>query len=112
MNPTVRLSVFPALLRAVLATALFLMSNGLAQKLIPPADAKAQVDKIFLPFNRTDSPGCAVGVDISGATVLSVAYGMADLEHGLALTPDSIFEPGSVTKQFTAAAVLLLAQQG
>ena len=37
---------------------------------------------------------------------------MADLEHDVALRPDSIFEAGSVTKQFTAAAVLLLAQQG
>jgi CubicO group peptidase (beta-lactamase class C family) len=49
---------------------------------------------------------------MDGATVLNAAYGMADLEHNIALSPDSVFEPGSVTKQFTAAAVLLLAQDG
>ncbi len=83
-----------------------------AQKLVPPSDAKAKVDEVFSRLNRTDTPGCAVAASIDGITVLNAAYGMADLEHGLALTPETIFEPGSVTKQFTAAAVLLLAQQG
>jgi len=83
-----------------------------AQKVAPPSDAASQVQKIFASFNHTDSPGCAVGASVDGATVLSAAYGMADLEHNIALSPDSVFEPGSVTKQFTAAAVLLLAQDG
>src|ERR1700738_2234783 len=86
--------------------------STLAQKLIAPPDSKSKADRIFAAFNRTDSPGCAVGASIDGAPVLTGAYGMADLEHGIALTPASVFEPGSVTKQFTAAAVLLLAQQG
>jgi CubicO group peptidase (beta-lactamase class C family) len=75
-------------------------------------DVRAKVDAVFARFHRTDSPGCAVGVANNDRPVLSAAYGMADLEHDVPLTPDSIFEPGSVTKQFTAAAVLLLAQQG
>jgi CubicO group peptidase (beta-lactamase class C family) len=83
-----------------------------AQKLTAPADARSRIDHVFTQFNRTNSPGCAVGVALDGATVASLAYGMADLEHDVPLRPDSIFEPGSVTKQFTAAAVLLLAQQG
>ena len=77
-----------------------------------PPDARARIDTVFARFNHTDTPGCAVGVAQNGTTVASVAYGMADLEHDVPLRPDSIFEPGSVTKQFTAAAVLLLAQQG
>ena len=70
------------------------------------------VDRVFSRFHRTDGPGCAVGASLDGTTALSAAYGMADLEHDVPLRPDSIFEAGSVSKQFTAAAVLLLAQQG
>lgn len=78
----------------------------------PAAPAKAKVDEIFARFNRSDTPGCTVGVSRGGQTLLEAAYGMADLEHGIALAPDSILEAGSVSKQFTAAAVLLLAQAG
>jgi CubicO group peptidase (beta-lactamase class C family) len=91
---------------------LVLAAVGFAQKIAPPPDAASQVQKIFAPFNHTDSPGCAVGASIDNVTVLNAAYGMADLEHNIALSPDSVFEIGSVTKQFTAAAVLLLAQDG
>ena len=75
-------------------------------------DAPEQVSKIFAAFNHTNTPGCAVGVSVAGNEVLHAAYGMADLEHHVALAPDSVFEAGSVSKQFTAAAVLLLAEQG
>jgi CubicO group peptidase (beta-lactamase class C family) len=84
----------------------------IAQRATAPPDAKARVDAIFARFDRIDSPGCAVGASIAEEPVLTGAYGMADLEHDAKLTPQSIFEPGSVTKQFTAAALLLLAQQG
>ena len=59
-----------------------------------------------------ETPGCAVGVARGGKPVLQKAYGMADLEHDVPNAPDTIFEAGSVSKQFTAAAVLLLAQEG
>jgi CubicO group peptidase (beta-lactamase class C family) len=96
----------------VLAFALLLLPAVPAQKLTPPPDARDRVDRVFSRFNRTNGPGCAVAASLDGATALSAAYGMADLEHDVPLRPDSIFEPGSITKQFTAAAVLLLAQQG
>jgi CubicO group peptidase (beta-lactamase class C family) len=80
--------------------------------LAQPSASKSRVDGIFARYNSRTSPGCAVGVSVKGDTVLSAAYGMADLEHDVALTPETVFEPGSVTKQFTAAAVFLLAQQG
>jgi CubicO group peptidase (beta-lactamase class C family) len=83
-----------------------------AQNSAPPPDARTQVDKIFARFAGTTGPGCSAGVSLGGTPVLAAAYGMADLEHNVALTPDTVFEPGSITKQFTAAAVLLLAQQG
>lgn len=94
------------------ALALVLTSAVLAQKVVAPPDAASQVDHIFAVFNQPDSPGCAVGASIDGKTVLSAGYGMADLEHNVRITPQSVFEAGSVSKQFTAAAVLLLAQQG
>src|SRR4030081_2597880 len=99
-------SVKQVLFALVLACPLF------AQKIAPPANAAGEVEKIFARYNHTDTPGCTVGASIDGATVLNAAFGMADLEHNIALSPDSVFEPGSVTKQFTAAAVLLLAQDG
>jgi len=82
-----------------------------AQSLAPP-DARNKADKIFARFAGATGPGCSVGVSLDGAQVLAAAYGMADLEHTVPLTPETVFEPGSITKQFTAAAVLLLAQQG
>jgi CubicO group peptidase (beta-lactamase class C family) len=71
----------------------------------------AGVDKIFAKWSDT-TPGCAVGVSENGRQTLAKAYGMADLEHDVRNTPETIFEAGSVAKQFTAAAVLLLARDG
>jgi CubicO group peptidase (beta-lactamase class C family) len=71
----------------------------------------AQVDKVFERWTST-TPGCTVGVALDGRPVLQKAYGMADLEDDIPLKPDSILESGSVAKQFTAAAVLLLARDG
>ena len=71
----------------------------------------AAVDAVFARWNAT-TPGCAVGVGVKGKPVLARAYGMADLEREVENAPDTIFEAGSVSKQFTAAAVLLLARDG
>jgi len=75
------------------------------------ADESSQVDLIFAKWT-TATPGCAVGVAVDGKPVLARAFGMADLEHEVRNTPDTIFEAGSISKQFTAAAVLLLARDG
>jgi CubicO group peptidase (beta-lactamase class C family) len=75
------------------------------------ADPAARVDVVFSRWTPA-TPGCAVGVGVDGKPVLQRAYGMADLEHDVPNAPDSIFEAGSVSKQFTAAAVLLLAKDG
>lgn len=77
-----------------------------------PPDLAPQVDKVFEKWASTATPGCAVGVSLGGRTVVSKAYGMADLEHDVRNTPETIFEAGSVSKQFTAAAILLLARDG
>lgn len=76
-----------------------------------PESKQAQADRIFGAFN-THTPGCAVGVESHGVVVLKSGYGMADLERNVPITTDTVFESGSVAKQFTAAALLLLAQHG
>ena len=78
----------------------------------PPADAIARVDKFFEKWETTESPGCAVAVAEGGKTVLARAYGMSDLEQETPNTVDTVFEAGSVSKQFTAAAMMLLARDG
>ena len=83
---------------------------------VPPVRTAAQspdtrVDALFARWTR-ETPGCAVGVGVGGPEVLARAYGMADLEHDVPNTADTIFEAGSVSKQFTAAAVLALVQDG
>jgi len=72
----------------------------------------AAVAAVFQEFDGTRTPGCAVGVSMEGIPVLLRAYGMADLEHDIPNTAETIFEPGSVSKQFTAAATILLALDG
>jgi CubicO group peptidase (beta-lactamase class C family) len=72
---------------------------------------QAEMDRIFSEFN-THTPGCAVGVSDHGKVALKAGYGMADLERGVPVTADTVFESGSVAKQFTSMAILLLAQQG
>ncbi len=74
--------------------------------------AVSSIDSIFSEFNRDDSPGCAVGVFRAGEIIFSKGYGMASLEHKISLSPNSILNLGSVSKQFTALSVILLAQRG
>ena len=75
------------------------------------ADLNAAADRAFAQYtNKT--PGCAVGAARNGETLLIKGYGMANLETGTPITGATIFESGSVAKQFTATAVLLLAADG
>ncbi len=76
-----------------------------------PPEQQARIDALFSRFTLS-TPGCAVGVARAGQTVFEKAYGMADLEREVPNRPDTIFEAGSIAKQFTAAAVLLLARDG
>jgi CubicO group peptidase (beta-lactamase class C family) len=75
------------------------------------ASIAGRVDAVFSRWTE-ETPGCAVGVGVNGKSLLARGYGMADLEHDVRITPETIFEAGSVAKQFTAAAILLLAKDG
>lgn len=76
-----------------------------------PDSVVAAADRAF-GWATDQSPGCAVGVAKAGQPVLTRAWGMANLEYGVANTPATIFESGSVAKQFTSAVLVLLAQDG
>lgn len=97
----------------VLLLLLALPSMAHAQSVIGVRDdLSLQVDRIFSAYDRTDSPGCAVGVYRDGRIVYARGYGMANLELGVPITPRTVFNIGSVSKVFTAKAVVLLAQDG
>ena len=74
-------------------------------------DKIAEVDKIF-SFATPTAPGCAVGVSQRGKVVVNRAYGLANVERRVPLGPSSLFDIGSTQKQFTAAAMLLLVEDG
>jgi CubicO group peptidase (beta-lactamase class C family) len=74
-------------------------------------DTLSLIDKNFNQYHP-ENPGCQLSVSRSGQLIFSKAWGMADLEHNAPLSTNSILEAGSVSKQFTAAAILLLEQQG
>jgi CubicO group peptidase (beta-lactamase class C family) len=92
-----------------LAVLIAVFPMALSSQSAPPVESK--VDALFANWTAS-TPGCAIGVATDGQPVLAKGYGMADLEHDVRLSPDSILEAGSVSKQFTAAAVMLLAREG
>lgn len=73
--------------------------------------SRIDLDAAFASFSPV-APGCAAGVAIAGAAPVIRGYGLADLEHPAPITGDTVFETGSLAKQFTAAAMLLLVQDG
>src|SRR5262245_55127783 len=84
---------------------LFLAGATVAQ------DKTAEIDKIF-SWVKPNDPGCAVAASQNGKVVVNKAYGSADLERNVPITPNTVFDAGSVRKQFVAAAILLLVEEG
>lgn len=78
------------------------------------SDAKLaqEIDKMLTSIYKVDAPGAAVIVTKNDKPIFRKGYGMADLELGVKIEPDMIFRIGSITKQFTAVAILMLAEQG
>jgi CubicO group peptidase (beta-lactamase class C family) len=75
------------------------------------ATKTAAIDSLFREFAGPDTPGCAVGAARDGEPIVAKGYGRANLEQGIAITPQTAFNIGSVGKQFTALAALLLEQR-
>lgn len=105
---------------ASLKTVLFVLAGILL--LFAPADSisqtysdqskVAQLDSVFTDWNSETTPGCAIGVSENGRPLITRAYGMADLENPVPNTPSTIFEAGSVSKQFVSSSIILLALEG
>jgi CubicO group peptidase (beta-lactamase class C family) len=90
------------LLLAIAAAAPAQLAQGVEQK----------IDEVFKPWDKKDAPGGAVSVSIRGKVVYAKAFGMANLESNVANTIDTVFDVGSVSKQFTATCVMLLQDDG
>jgi CubicO group peptidase (beta-lactamase class C family) len=72
----------------------------------------AEFDAVVAPHVRDGGPGCAVAVRHRGQLVHSQGYGLANLEWNIPIDADTVFRIGSITKQFTAAAILRLVEAG
>jgi CubicO group peptidase (beta-lactamase class C family) len=93
----------------------FVLLSLIAAPLLAGASARAQdktaeIDKIFA-WVTPGMPGCSVAASQAGKRVVTRAYGLADLERNVPITPDTLFDAASIRKQFIAAAVLLLVEE-
>jgi CubicO group peptidase (beta-lactamase class C family) len=71
-----------------------------------------KVDELFSEWDKPDSPGFALAITKDGDTVYKRGYGIADLEHNVTISPNSVFDIASTSKQFTAMCIALLARKG
>ena len=83
-----------------------------SQSTASSATITPRLDSLFASINSNSTPGCAVGVSQANGAPLYRSYGLANLEHPVPIDTLTVFEAGSVSKQFTASAVLLLSQEG
>lgn len=90
----------------------------LAIAIMVPALSRGQsldtvaINALFARYVAGNTPGCAIAIAQNGRTIFQHAYGMADLERDVPNSVNTVFEAGSVSKQFVAAAVLILAAHG
>ena len=87
-----------------------LITTAAAQNAEDPLTKK--VDQLFATWDKPESPGAAIAVIKDGAVVYKRGYGSANLEYNVPITPQTVFHVASVSKQFTAFAIALLASQG
>lgn len=101
------------LLAALLAACTSLVPFSSAAHAQETADRRsARVDSLFNRYNASPQPGVAVAVVRDGKTLLHKGYGLADIEHRVPITPSTVFDVASVSKQFTGLSVAMLVAQG
>jgi CubicO group peptidase (beta-lactamase class C family) len=107
-----RSTLGPALLSArlpILLSSLVLLLTACAAP--RRADTDTRIDEIVAAWNKPGTPGASIAVIEHGRLVFNKGYGIANLEYDIPITPDTVFHVASVSKQFTAMAVVLLEQE-
>lgn len=98
-------------LGTLVVTAVGLAGPACASEL--PLAQRQRIDAVFAEYNKHGSPGCAMALLDHGRIAYQKGYGLANIEHGVPIDPQTtVFDIGSTSKQFTAASILLLAQDG
>src|SRR6266478_2194527 len=101
---------FAKILRAgMIGFAILLESGGFADAQEKTTKA---ADEVFADLSKPGSPGCALLVARGGKIIYKNGYGLANIEEGVPITPQTVFDIGSTSKQFTSASILLLEKQG
>ncbi|MBX3095571.1 MAG: serine hydrolase [Fimbriimonadaceae bacterium] len=91
--------------------AALLLIAAQATSTITPAQSAA-IQEVLKPWNTQDAPGGVVGIYKDGQVVFSAGLGLADMEQGTKLTPESVMDIGSISKQFVAASIIRLQEEG
>ncbi len=94
------------------AKALLLCVLGMAPLVAGAATREARIDAAFADMDNIHSPGAMVEVIQDGKVAFARGYGMADIEQGSPIRPETVFQMASMSKQFTAMCIALLAEQG
>jgi len=97
---------------ALTAVCFLLCTDGVGRSATSDEKSAAAVDEVFSDLTKPGAPGCALAVYRDGKIIYAKGYGLANIEEDVAITPQSVFDIGSTSKQFTAASILLLEKQG
>jgi CubicO group peptidase (beta-lactamase class C family) len=112
MKEKTKMVIWRRITSGILAALLIFMAPSGAAASAAEDKKAAAVDEVFADLTKPGSPGCALGVYHDGQIIFSKGYGLANLEENVPITPESVFDIGSTSKQFTAASILLLEKQG
>ena len=100
------------ILFASLAAAVLTSSGPAVCQAYPQTDLTAEVDALFEEWDRSDSPGAAIGIFKDGRIIYARGYGVANMDYAIAMTPHTVLRIGSISKQFVAMSIALLAERG
>jgi len=99
-----------SLLACLLCSTLIMVNSARSQTL--PAATVKKIDSLFKKWDAPGKPGYAIGIVRNDSLIYAKGYGTANLEYNVPISPEIIFHMASVSKQFTAFSIILLAQQG
>ena len=89
-----------------------LLSDSTSAQAYPRTELTTQVDELFAEWDGEISPGAVVGIFMDGRIIYSKGYGVANLDYDIPITPQSVLRIGSISKQFIALCIAMLAEQG